>query len=351
MITKGKILGVFIVIILLLITASLVWYFYFYTDYQLKKVANDFYSGNLDTAITQLETIVNRDKKSADAYLLLATVYSQKGSVSFNEEEYALKAIEAANKSLELEANNAEAYRIIGYSYEIMEKYSEAEVAYVKALEINPNFSLAYSNLGHSYDLRGDLVKAEELYLKALSFDEFNFHALNNLARVYLRNDKPEDAEKYLNISVEKNPDNRMNGEAYQMLSIIERTYRNNMEKSTEYLQKSLSYDQNIPQVWVELGMNKLSQLPYVQVKEEWDEGIIEAESYVAKALAINPNQTSAYLLWALLSSYKGDFVMAEEKRLKGLEVVDQDITLGQQEKAQNKSILESIQALWVDYI
>lgn len=347
---KNKIifLFIFVFISILFLIAS---YFYIYPIYKMKKISLDFYSGNLDLAIVQLEKLIKIPTVSADAYLFLATVYSQKGSVSFNEEEYAMKAISAAQKSLDLRPNNAEAYRVIGYSYEIMEKYSEAQSNYLRSIEINPNFSLAYSNLGHSYDLQGDINKAEEFYLKALSIDQYNFHALNNISRVYIRTDKPYDAEKYLKISVEKNPDNRMNAEAYQMLAIIEKNFRNDKQKSIEYLNKSLSYDQTVPQVWIELGMNKFSELPYVQEKEEWDAGLVEVETYITKALSINPNQTSAYLLSALLNSYKGEYSKAEEMRLKALDVVVQDITLGQKEKEEFKSILESIKALWVDYI
>jgi len=348
---KKLFISIFVLIIVVSTLSFLIWYFYTDTDRQLKKIAIDYYSGNLDVAIDKLEKIISKHNDSSDAYVLLATTYSEKGSVSFNEKEYASKAIEAAKKSLELKPDNAEAYRIIGYSYEIMENYAEAQTNYLKAIELNPNFSLAYSNLGHSYDLQGDLVKAEELYLKALSLDQYNFHALNNLARVYIRNDKPEEAEKALKNSLEKNPDNRMNAEAYQMLGIIEKSFRNNPEKSREYLQQSLSYDQSIPQVWVELGFNKLSDLPYLESKEDWDKGLLEVESYIQKALTINKNQTSAYVLSALLSSYKGEYVKAEEMRVKGLEVVDLDITLGQQEKDQFRSMLESIKALWIKNI
>jgi len=347
--SKKLFISILVLIIVVSVLGFLIWYFYTDTDRQLKKIAIDYYSGNLDVAIEKLEKIISKNHNSADAYILLATTYSEKGSVSFNEKEYALKAIEAIKKSLELKSDNSEAYRVLGYSYEIMENYEEAQANYLKAIELNSISSLAYSNLGHSYDLQGNLSKAEELYLKALSFDQYNFHALNNLARIYIRNNKPDDAEKVLKTSLEKNPDNRMNAEAYQMLAIIEKSFRNNPEKSREYLQTALSYDQGVPQIWVELGMNKMSDLPYLESKDDWDKGLLEVEDYIQKALAINKNQTSAYLLSALLSSYKGEYIKAEEMRIKGLEVVDLDITLGQQEKDQFKSMLGSISALWVN--
>lgn len=333
---------------MLVTSLFLVWYFYNDTNRQLKKIYIDYYSGNLDEAIDKLEKIISKDNNSVDAYILLATIYSEKGSVSFNEKEYALKAIETIKKTLELEPHNVEAYRLIGYSYEIMENYSEAKTYYLKALEINPNFSIAYSNLGHTYDLQGDLVRAEEFYLKALSLDQYNFHTLNNLARVYIRNDKPDDAEKIIKISLEKNPDNRMNAGAYLMLSIIEESFRKNHEKAREYLEIALSYDQGIPQIWVELGFNKLSNLVYTESGDDWDNSLLEIENYIQKALIINKNQTSAYLLSAQLFSYKGDFAKAEEMRKKGLEVVDLDITLGRQEKNQIKIELLKIKEMWI---
>lgn len=348
MISKKKLIVV-LTLFLLFIISLLSWYFYFSLDARLNRMAPEYYSGDLDGVIAKLENTVKYNTSSVDAYILLASVYAEKGSVSFKENEYALKAIATAQKALELDPRNAEAYRIIGYSYEISQNYSEAEKNYKKAIELDPSLSEAYSNLGHSYDLQGDLVKAEELYVKAISVDENNFHALLNLARVEIRNNKPDDAEKHLLVLIKNNPDNRMNAEAYQMLSFVENSSRNNPVKSKEYIEKSLSYDQNVPQVWVNIGMTTLGELAFIQDKEEWDKGVLKVEDCVQKALAINKNQASAYMLAALLASYVGDYKKAEEMRLKGLDAVGLDITLGEQEKSTMSSMLGSINNLWKD--
>lgn len=307
----------------------------------------DFNSNKLDDSISKAQELSKKDPTKIDGLLFLATAYAQKGSVSFNEVEYSSKAIETAEKVLELDPNNAEAYRLIGYSYEIAQKYDEAQKNYLKAIELKPDLSQAYSGLGHSYDLQGDITKAEEFYRKALSLDKNNFHTLLNLARVDIRNNKPDEAEIYLKTLLESNPNNRANADAYQLLSFIENSFRDNAVKSNEYLEKSLSYDQNVPQVWVSIGMSDLASLPSIDSKDEIDNKISKIEDCVQKALAINENQTSAYLLETLLSSYLGDYKKAEEMRLKGLEVVGADITLGKQEKEQMNAVLKSINNLW----
>jgi len=348
MILKNKTFVIYTALFILLIAASfMVWFFYFNPSKQLKDIGVDYYSGNLDQAISKLEDYIKKYPNSADAYILLATSYSQKGSVSFNEQEYSAKALEAAKKSLELKPNNAAAYTEIGYAYEIAQKYPEAQENYLKAIELDPKISTAYSALGHSYDLQGDLIKAEEWYKKALTINQNNFHALVNMARISIRNNKPDEAEEYLLTSLKNNPDNRTNAESYSMLAVIEKSFRNDSEKANQYLEKSLSYDQNVPQVWVQMGMNDLGDLPYIQIREDWESGVLKIDEYAQKALSINKNQTSAYMLLALLSSYIGDYRRAEEMRLRGLEAVDLDITLGQQEKDSTKGTLEGIKVLW----
>ncbi len=350
MTVKTKRFIFFIVALIVLVSLSIGSYLYI-QDQNLvrskKQVLLDFNTNKLDDAIARAQELSENRSTMKDGLLLLATAYAQKGSVSFNEGEYSDKAIDAARKVLEIDPNNAEAYRLIGYSYEIAQKYTDAQTNYLKAIELDPKLSQAYSGLGHSYDLQGDLVKAEEWYRKALAIDENNFHALLNLARVDIRNNKPDEAEGYLQNIVKNNPNDRGNSDAYQLLSFIENSYKNDAVKSNEYLEKALTYDQNVPQVWVSIGMAALSDLPNATSKDEWNNGVSKAEDSVQKALSINKNQTSAYLLSSLLSSYLGDYKKAEEMRLKGLDVIDQDITLGQQEKDQTRAMLESINNLW----
>ncbi len=350
MLKRNKIIF-FSIFIFLIISICVGSYFYIKNQNLIKskqQVLLDFNTNKLDDAITRAKELAENKSTMTDGLLLLATAYAQKGSVSFNEGEYSIKAIDAARKVLEIDPNNAEAYRLIGYSYEISQKYTDAQNNYLKAIELDPNLSQAYSGLGHSYNLQGDLVKAEEWYRKALSIDKNNFHALLNLARIDIKNNKPDEAEGYLQNIIKNNSNDRGNSDAYQLLSFIENSYRNNTVKSNEYLDKALTYDQNVPQVWVSIGMAALSDLPSANSKEEWNNGVSKAEDSVQKALAINKNQASAYLLSALLSSYLGDYKKAEEMRLKGLEVIDLDITLGQQEKVQTRAILESVNNLWL---
>ena len=120
-----------IIVLAVLLVVALGVSFIFYpnipvTDFEksavMLKVKDDFNNNNFDGAIKKAETILSGNKKDVSALLAVASTLAQKGSIEFKEKEYGQKAIDIANKVLAIEPNNAEAYRIIGYANEIMEK-------------------------------------------------------------------------------------------------------------------------------------------------------------------------------------------------------------------------------------
>ena len=86
----------------------------------------DFYNNNLDDAINKTEIYLKDNPKDISGLLLLATSYEQKGSLEFKEKQYGDLAIQTANEVLTIDPSNAEAYRIIGYAYEIEQNYTDA---------------------------------------------------------------------------------------------------------------------------------------------------------------------------------------------------------------------------------
>ena len=231
-----------IIIILFVITIVCVAVIYFFQDYwavqyqkltkqqedavALMSVGASYDDGDIDRAIAGAELLVSQNNADIEALLLLATTYAQKGSVTFNEDEYATKAIEAANRVLALKSDNnkynSEAYRIIGYSNEIMGKYSDARLNYDGAIKLDALNSQAYSNKGHSYDLEGDLENAAIWYDKALAVDRANEHALLNKARLLVRGLKFDESKAALNVLFTVSQNKRMLAEGYQLLGFIE---------------------------------------------------------------------------------------------------------------------------------
>lgn len=76
------------------------------------------------------------------------------------------KAINAAQKLIELQPNNADAVYNLGYMFTKLKKWNEAIESFNKALEIRPNFEYAYANIGNSYYEMKNYTKSLEAYKK-----------------------------------------------------------------------------------------------------------------------------------------------------------------------------------------
>lgn len=310
---------------------------------------SNFNSGNLDQAISDSLKLIAKNNKDALALLSLATTYAQKGSLTFNEEEYAQKAIETANKVLALKLDNSEinseAYRIIGYSNEIMNKFDEARRNYDLAIKLNPKNSQAYSNKGHSYDLQGDLKSADLWYDKALAVDPNNEHALLNKGRVLVRLGKSEEAITILDKLTSLSSNSRILASAFQLKATVYTYYlkESNYKLALESVNQSLKHDATLPQAWVTRGMIGLYTLMDSQSDEEFQAKIRLIESDANKALSMNPNQSTAYYLLYMVAGVRGDIRAEVSMRQKALDTIDSDITLGAREKESLKQDLSVI--------
>ena len=112
--------------------------------------AKDYYTlgwdaireGKFNTALNEFERsleLVDDDSIGLDSR------YFGKGYVLGELKEYK-KAIEAYNKSIEINPQKDEAYNNMGLTYYSLDKLDEAIDSYKKALTINPNYSGAYTN-------------------------------------------------------------------------------------------------------------------------------------------------------------------------------------------------------------
>jgi Flp pilus assembly protein TadD len=85
---------------------------------------------------------------------------------------------------------NAQAYSLLGISYDQQNLYPEAEKAYQKAITLDPNWAGFHNNLAASYLRAGKTTEAIAEFQKALRLDPQNHLAGLNLADYYLnRND------------------------------------------------------------------------------------------------------------------------------------------------------------------
>jgi tetratricopeptide (TPR) repeat protein len=307
----------------------------------LHELQNSYNSGDLDGVIRRADGSLSQNSDDVDALLAAATAYAMKGSVGFAEASNGTKAIEYADRVLQLSPQNSEAYRVKAYALEIQERYDDAHANYDKSVLYDPNNFQALSNKGHAYDLQGQLEDAERLYKKSLEVNPHGEHALLNISRLYIRQAKFADAKKSLQTLADTSANIRFKAEAYQMLAEI---LRNEMDypAAREAIERSTELDPGVPQAWVTRGHVRL-----VSLLEVDDAGrkivVADVENYAQKALAINPNQASAYTLLFDLMGAIGETERKEQYKQKALAAIDNDITLGQMERAALRDYLSAV--------
>src|ERR1700722_2237404 len=121
------------------------------TTSALNQSLSDFNKGDFSAAISSLDSALAKDPKNTDLLLLKASTLAQEGSLQFKEAEYGNQAIAVAQQVLVIDPQNSEAWRIIGYAYEIMQNYPAAHNAYQKSLALNPKNALTLSQEAHAY--------------------------------------------------------------------------------------------------------------------------------------------------------------------------------------------------------
>ena len=80
--------------------------------------------------------------------------------------------------------HNSEAWRLIGYAHEIIQRYDLADISYQKSLNIDPNNARTLADRAHAFDLQGKLDEAAPLYIAAISKDPYIEKAYLGLGRI-----------------------------------------------------------------------------------------------------------------------------------------------------------------------
>lgn len=121
-------------------------------------------------------------------------------------------AINCFDKSLSLDPRYFVALNGRGLAYSMKSNLEEAARSFQRCLEVAPQFSEARNNLGMVYQEQGYLDKAAEEFNKALADQNYGSRDLPalNLAKLYLTENKPDEALEMALKSVQFNPRNAM---------------------------------------------------------------------------------------------------------------------------------------------
>ncbi|MBU1668312.1 hypothetical protein KKC13_07810 [bacterium] len=141
--------------------------------------------GFYDDSIKSLNLSLDLNKSLIASYNLKARIYN------IVKEDY-IEAMKLANKVLEYDKDNYDAYIALGYGTRTKaylknehKLYEKAIFYNKKAIEINPDRDLAYNNIGSIYLIQDKYLEAKEWYSNSLSINQ-NEWGYVNLLRIYL---------------------------------------------------------------------------------------------------------------------------------------------------------------------
>ena len=97
------------------------------------------------------------------------------------------EALNAYNKAIELNPNDASAYNNRGLAYDNLDKNDLAIADYEKAIELNPKYRDAFNNIGNSYGRRGYYKQAILYYDRAIELNQNDADAYYNRGNAYSR--------------------------------------------------------------------------------------------------------------------------------------------------------------------
>jgi adenylate cyclase len=128
---------------------------------------------------------IELDPAYAQAYALFAYVMGLEVLYGWKPREIALaRALEAAQKAVVLDSDDAWAHFALGFVYGMTRRAEEAVVEHEKALALNPNFALAYTYQGSALAYLG---RGEEALLKIDASERLSprglFQGVNNVCR------------------------------------------------------------------------------------------------------------------------------------------------------------------------
>ena len=217
----------------------------------------------------------------------------------FKEKKYK-EAIDAFHSVLETEPDNADVYNNMGVAYTCIGDSEHAETYFVKAIELDPEMAQAYINLSDLYYKSGDIASALGTLQRGSYELENNLAIAHLLARVYIEDQRWEDAIVELERVLDGEPENY---DAYYDLGHVYFEL-GDYESAIDNFENVIGYEQN--------QNNELLYYALAQAYEANNQ-IDKAISNYLKAIAVNDKFTLAYKKAGILFLAREDFEDAVE--------------------------------------
>lgn len=179
---------------------------------------------NLNYKLAQAYHKAGQYDQAEQLYLMLAQISPEDSRIYYNtiimmydEAQMPEKAVESAQKLVDLEPTNSEAAFNLGYMLIKQQKYTEAIDAFNRVIQLNPGMELAYLQLGYCYNQLKQYKNAVDIYMKLVDIVPDNADAWLGIAIGHMQQKKWDPAVEPLRKVIELRPDN---GNAYYNLGI-----------------------------------------------------------------------------------------------------------------------------------
>ncbi len=155
-------------------------------------------------------------------------------SLSLLREKKYKEALEILKK---IEIEDSRVFFLLGTIYSVMKNINLGEEYLIKASKLDNKNSAIFNNLANLMVIKGDLNSAKKNYLTAIEIDQ-NVDSMSEVANIYLNENNLDDAKKYLNMALEKNPEHKKSnfslGNLYLKL--------NEHKKGLKYIKKATGF-------------------------------------------------------------------------------------------------------------
>lgn len=248
-------------------------------------------AGNLDAAITLLQSALNVDPSFALASAAIGEAYWYKFRME-RDPQWLKKATEYCDRAVSLNAKLPAVYVMLGRVHDSGGQHDLALADFQQALQLDPRNADAMLGLASVYETLGRTADAEGTIKKAVALRPDYWLGVYELAVFYQRQHRGEDALREFRRVVELAPDSaqahsNLAAGLQRLAAAADDGQRANIFREAEAeLRKSLSINENYA-AYANLGM-----LYYRQ--KRWADSAAMTE----KALQLNANN---YLVWANL--------------------------------------------------
>ena len=116
------------------------------------------------------------------------------------------------NEALEIlkkiEIDDSRVFFLLGTIYSVMKNINLGEEFLIKASKLDNKNSSIFNNLANLMVVKGDLESAKKNYLTAIEIDQ-NIDSMSEIANIYINENNLDDAKRYLNMALEKDPEHK----------------------------------------------------------------------------------------------------------------------------------------------